>query len=462
MEEFVNRETELKALQSELSGKGFRLIIIKGRRRIGKTELINQALVRFPKKTYFKYTSFPEADNLEEIISSIEREIPDMKGIIAKDLRSIFYNLTQRVKIMVIDEFPYFLPKDDIGIHKILGQLNSLIENSLNKLNFKLVLCGSSIMMMNKIQNSTSPIYLRQARTMKIESMQFFNLLHFFPQSSLEEIIEIYSFAGGIPYYLNIIKQSRKSFWEWFDLEIERKSPLLYPDPEGSEMSNIFRLSFPLSIRPQKIVKAIAQGNNKKGKISSATNLSSQSLLPYLNNLVSVGIIQEEISIEERELLVDNRKERNIKKRYILHDNYIRFFYSFLYPNREEINLKMFHSGDIRKSLAYSQFLGKIFEQIILQYCVRFRKDFPINFTKIGRYWIDHKKKKKKITPAVDPGMVAQEIDLLAYNDDDSNYLFIECKWKSQIHVKEIAKKMYSKLPYIQVKKLKEKKPIFI
>ncbi len=462
MTNFIDRKIDLHALHEDLEQSGFKLIIIKGRRRVGKTELINQALQSFPKSAYFKYTAFPEADNLVEIISAIEKKFPVVKGIIAKHMRSVFYNLSQLVNIIVIDEFPYFLPKDDPGINQFLGLLNSLIENSLNKLNLKLILCGSSIMMMNKIQENRSPIYLRQGRTMNIEPMNFYHLFQFFSKLSLQEIIEIYSFTGGVPYYIDLLKKSRKDFWSWFDAETERKSYLVYPDPGGSEVSNIFRLSFPISKRPQKIVKAIADGNHKKNQICSVTNLNTQSITPYLNSLISIRIIRNELSIEERDELLDNRQERNRKSRYILTDNYIKFFYKFLYPNREEINLGLFNSRQIRNTPLYSQYLGKIFEDIVLQYCVQIREDMPIKFTKIGRFWVDHKKLKKTRKNILDPGKMAQEIDLVAYNETDPAFLFIECKWQNQINPTQIAKRMFDKLPYFNFKKTHKKTPIFM
>lgn len=156
---------------------------------------------------------------------------------------------------------------------------------------------------------------------------------------------------------------------------------------------------------PKKILEAIALGNTKLGEIKNYIELKGADITPYLKNLIETEFI------EKRTPILEPVKSR--KGRYCLKDNFLRFWFRFIYPNLTFIEEGIFSAGEIRKE--YNQYLGYVFEKISMDFLIEKRKCLPFEFIKIGKQW-----GKEKGIP--------YEIDIVTIGKNEIG--FFECKWK--------------------------------
>ena len=114
-----------------------------------------------------------------------------------------FYFNFLKDRIVIIDEFPNLI-KEDSGVVSIFQRI---VDLTLKETKTKLILLGSSVSMMSdKVLSYKSPLYGRRTASIKLGSLKFIHLKEFFPNLSWDELIEIYGFADGIPYYLEKVR----------------------------------------------------------------------------------------------------------------------------------------------------------------------------------------------------------------------------------------------------------------
>jgi uncharacterized protein len=402
--EFKNRKNETREIKEILSSKKFEFLILYGRRRIGKTELILHATKN--KKTLY-YLAVGEK-NIERFYNScklIDRNVANLR----KDFEVLVDYLKDKIDVLIIDEFQNLIKEDK----NILHVFQSLIDTKLKNSKMKLVLLGSSVSMItSKVLDYKSPLYGRKTYSMKLKPINFFDLREFFPKKSAEELTEIYGFADGIPYYL--IKITRP-FWKFLEKETFEDKGFI-----RDEVDFLMRYEFEDASTYKLILEAIANGKTKLGEIKDFIHVSRTDLSPYLKNLIEVDLIKREIPVTE------NTKSRN--GRYYLKDNFLKFWFKYIYPNLSSIESKVFNVDLIKRE--YSEFLGGIFESVSKEYLIRSK---IFEFNKIGRWW--HKDK---------------EIDILALDEKDKKILFCECKWKEKVNAEKILRELKEKTKYVE------------
>ncbi len=190
--------------------------------------------------------------------------------------------------------------------------------------------------------STPSPLYARRTASLHLQPFKFYVLREFFPRVPLEGIIHIYGFAGGIPYYLNRITIP---FWKWLQGELEQQVFI------RDEAEFLLRYELFNSGRYFSILEAIAFGKNQLNQIAQYSHIPVTSLPQYLNRLELVGFISKEIPITAR--------TTSKRGRYSLSDNFLRFYFRFIYPNLESLDRRIMDIKDIQKS--YSHYMGKIF-----------------------------------------------------------------------------------------------------
>ncbi|CAB49767.1 ATP-binding protein [Pyrococcus abyssi] len=374
-------EKELKAIREGLTSEKFELIVIYGRRRVGKTRLILEAVKGFPHVYYLAV----ESDNLRHFRETAERVFPEVKYV-REDWESILHAL--KGKIIIIDEFPNLIKEDP----KVVSLFQRAIDLELSNSNTKIILLGSSVSIITeKVLSQKSPLYGRRTGSMKLKPLEFFALKEFFPEASWEELVEIYGFTDGIPYY---IIQVKLPFWEW--LEKELLSPLSF---FKDEVDFLLKYEFTETRVYRRILEAIALGKTTIKEIKDFTGMRHSDITPYLRNLLETDLVVREVPITE--------KPYSKRGRYYLADNFLAFWFRYIYPNLSRIEEGTFSIEEIRGD--YSQYLGWVFEKVARQFLLKLN----INFTKIGRWW--HKDK---------------EIDIVALNERGKGVLFAEVKWK--------------------------------
>jgi hypothetical protein len=384
---FVDRIEELKTLKDRLNSNEFELIIIYGRRRIGKTRLILEAV----KDTEYIYYLAVEGDNLRHFKRFASRTVPEI-AYVQEDFESYFNFLKN--KIVIIDEFPHLIKEDS----KVVSIFQRIVDLILRDTKTKLVLLGSSISMMSdRVLSYSSPLYGRRTSSIKLKPLKLFHLKELFPDLSWEELVEIYGFTDGIPYYLEKVKPP---FWKW--LEKELKSPDTFLK---DEVDFLMKYEFSEASTYKKILEAIASGKTTPKEIRDHIKAKHSDITPYLKNLIETEFVTRETPV--------NESPNSRKGRYYVADNFVTFWFRYIYPNLSAIEEGAFDITEIRQN--YSQYLGLVFEKVAKQFLVELNRHggLPFKFSRIGRWW--HK---------------SEEIDLVALNEREKRALFVEVKWR--------------------------------
>ena len=384
--QFKDRKKERRELDEVLNSKTFEFIVIYGRRRIGKTELILKATEN-KKRIYYLAIG---ARNLERFYNICIGHYPQVSKF-KMDWEVLFDFLKDNAETVVIDEFQNMIQEDA----NILNIFQSVTDTILKDSPLKLFLLGSSISVMtSKVLDHKSPLYGRKTGSLELKSVSFFDLKEFFPKADMEELVEIYGFADGVPYYLVRID---RSFWLWLKDEIEKERGFL-----KDEVDFLMRYEFEDVSTYKLILEAIAHQKTKLNEIKNYMNVKRTDISPYLRNLIEVGMIKREVPITEN--------VRSRLGRYYISDNFLKFWFRYIYPNVSSIEEGIFDIDIIKGD--YNRYSGYIFEDVVKQFLIK-ERDKIFKFSKIGKWW--HKER---------------EIDIVALNESTEEIMFIECKWQ--------------------------------
>lgn len=425
MSKFVNRKDELNFLEDTYKKGKTEFIVIYGRRRVGKTELVNQFIKNKP-HIYFLADERGDYFNLKDLQKSmgefLEEELFKKADII--DWDELFTEFTKRVKtkiIIVIDEFPYLVSSNK-AIPSIFQKIWDL---NLSKKDVYLILLGSSVSMMeNYVLSYKAPLYGRRTGQLNIKPLRFKYIPKFFPKYNFEDIIKVYSVTDGIPLYILKFNPGI-GFFENLKENVLKVGAFLYEETEIlmkqelRETTNYFN-----------ILKAIAFGKTKYGEIVNFSRLDKTIVSKYLDNLISLRIIKKEYPITQK------KEMRNAI--YKFEDNYFNFWFRFIYPNKSLIEQN--RQGELTSLIKedFNLYLSSIFEKL----CRELQWDIRTGFTptKVGRWW--HKDK---------------EIDIAGLNEKTKEILFAECKWQDETNAEKILEELKEKSEFVDWNKDKRK-----
>ena len=405
MKQFVDRELEMETLQNEYERDGSALVVLYGRRRVGKTTLISE-FIKDKKALFFLASEEAEAQNRnafkEKVAEFIDSDLLRSADIKNWDIlfKSIMDTPFDSKPVIVLDEFQY-LGKANPAFPSIFQRI---WEEILKDKSVMVILCGSLISMMeSQTLAYGSPLYGRRTAQIRLKQIPFNYYHEFFPNKSRKELIEMYAVTGGVPKYIELFSES-KDIYSAIQKCVLNRSGYLYDEPhfllqqEVSEIGSYFS-----------IIKAIAAGNSKLSAISSILEIKSTSLTKYLKTLIDLDILEREVPITEE------NPEKSKKGLYKIKDNYLRFWFAFVYPNMSFIESG--HSrivmNKIRNSLVKNH-IAFVYEDVCKErmWDLNAEGAWPFNFTKIGRYW-DSK----------------DEIDIVALDPEGKNLILGECKY---------------------------------
>jgi len=395
MIQFIDRKQELKFLDRKYKEKKKQLIIIYGRRRVGKTELIKEFLK--DKKGIYLLCS---RDSIRENLNQFKVKIAEFTGkdyFLKLDINSfydLFKYLGDEIKdkkvIISIDEFPYL-----IEINRgITSTFQSICDELLSE-NIMLILCGSSIgMMETEVLDYKSPLYGRRTGEWKLKPLNFRFMREYFSNYDIEEVVKLWCILGGTPFYWHCFDKTL-SVNENIKQRILTKGEILYNEPKI-----LLREEFREPRIYMLILKYLSLDYNTLSEISSITGLDKGNLSKYLFTLEETGII--------RSILPIGKRKRGI---YVITEPLFNFWFRFVYPNNSDLEIDMVKEVFTRIKHEINSYYGRMFEFLVEDLLKKKVLDAG-SFTKIGRWW--HKDK---------------EIDLVALNSDSKEIAFFEVKW---------------------------------
>lgn len=421
---FIGRKQELQFLEDKYKSKGGQLIVLYGRRRVGKTETLRE-FCKGKKHIFYscrevsdklQLRSFSEKLLKENIpAASYIKEFSDWETAI-KSVLDLPYG--DEKKLIVIDEFPYMCR----GNESIPSVLQNLWDELFKNENIMIVLCGSAMSFIEKeLLAEKNPLYGRATGIYKMEAMSFYDAVQFFPNYTDRDKIIAYSILGGIPHYLRQF-DADLSLEENIKRNILTKGCVLY-----SEVEFLLRQELRETPLYNSIIEAVALGNTKLNDISVKSLVEDTSKTSvYLKNLIELEIIKREFSVD------DGMKERANSNRglYRLTDNFFRFWYAFVFINYSELE-----SGDADGVFEYAikpnlhEFASFAFEDVCREYVRKMQRagKLPFRYQRMGRWWGRTTVRRKDKTEVQET-----EIDLLAVSQKADQYLVGECKFKGR------------------------------
>jgi len=422
---FIGREAELKFLQDKYTEERGQLIVLYGRRRVGKTETLREFCKDKP-HVFFSCTQTTDLVQLRNFSSRMFKENIPAKNYISEfaDWEKAFRAVLDlpygnQKKLLVIDEFPYICR----GNKSIPSILQNLWDAELRDSNVMIILCGSAMSFIEKeLLSEKNPLYGRATGIYKMKEMGFYDAIKFFPEYSDRDKVLTYAVLGGIPHYLRQWNP-KLSVDENIKRNILTKGCILYSEVE-------FLLHQELRETPiyNSIIEAVALGNTKLNDISQKSLLEDTAKTSvYLKNLMELGIVEREFSVDSK------IKERANTGRgtYRLTDNFFRFWYAFGFANYSQLE-----DGDVDGVYEYvvkpalHEFASFAFEDVCREFVRMLQKknELPFRYSKMGRWMGKTTVRDEKASDGL--RTAETEIDLLCIGKDAKEYLVGECKFK--------------------------------
>ncbi len=422
---FIGRETELQFLNDKYKEKKGQLIVLYGRRRVGKTETLRE-FCKGKRHIFFSCTQSTDRVQLAKFSKQILREdIPARQYITEfSDWEKAFSAILdlpygEEKKLMVIDEFPYMCR----GNKSIPSILQNLWDAEFRDSNVMIILCGSAMSFMEKeLLAEKNPLYGRATGIYKMKKMGFYDAVRFFPNYSPHDKVLAYAVLGGIPHYLNQWNADL-SVGENIRRNILTKGCVLYSEVD-------FLLHQELRETPiyNSIIEAVALGNTKLNDISQKSLVEDTSKTSvYLKNLIELGIVEREFSVDAG----TKEKANSGRGTYRLTDNFFRFWYAFGFANYSQLE-----DGDVDGVYEYiiepalHEFASFVFEDVCREFVREMQKAnaLPFRYANMGR-WMGRTTVRDENAPN---GLrtAETEIDLLGIGMGAKEYLVGECKFK--------------------------------
>lgn len=377
---FIGRHQELQTLEAEYRRDGG-FVVIYGRRRVGKTTLIKEFMKGKP-AFYFLATEEVESQSMKRLSGVIARATGNamLQRVTFSDWLDLFQEVAkyrpEEKKILVIDEFPYLVKTNPAFPSILQNAWDELLKGS----NTMLILCGSLLGMMQKHALSyDSPLYGRRTAQLRLAPLSFSEVYAARPQS-FEAAVEEYSVTGGVPKYLELFQPD-----EDLTAQLERlvlsKSGFLYEEPNF-----LLRDEVQTAANYFSIIRAIADGNHKLGKIAGALGLETSALTPYLSTLIDLGFLKKEVPITEK------NPEKSRKGLYFISDNFTRFWFRYVYPYKGELELdnRQIVLDELENDFR-QKFAAFVYEDVCQDIFAQLCRSGALNFvpSRIGSYWLN-------------------------------------------------------------------------
>lgn len=405
----IGRREEMNRLEQMYDSARFEFLIMYGRRRIGKTTIL-QEFSKTHKTIFFSAQEKNDTLNLRDF-SRLAQEFFDGNFIADfanwEDALDYFGRKAQDQRtVLIIDEFP-FLAESNPSIKSILQHK---IDHDWKERNLFLILCGSSVsFMLNDVMGYKSPLYGRSTGSMEVLPFDYLESAAFFPSYSEEEKLIAYGILGGVPRYLTAFA-SERSLKENLISEILTEGAFLNDEPQ-----TLLRMELREPAVYNSILEAVANGCNRVVEIADRIHEEKSKCSKYMLTLQTLRLLEKHVPCGEQE-----SSKRGI---YEITDHFYKFWYRYVFTNKSYYSLLGVDKAADEIMGEISDYMGSVFEDICRQYLIRRARAGKLPFVPytIGKWWGNN------------PVIKAQDdVDLLALDRKGEKGIFVECKFRNR------------------------------
>ena len=430
---FVGREEELGALERLYRKSGFQMVVLYGRRRVGKTTLLDKFSEGKP-TLYFTAQVQSATMNLRSFSQTAYRffDLPATTGAF-ESWSDAFAFVASRAKsssepiLFVFDEFPYAAESEP----SLPSSLQIAIDHEFKNTDIRIILSGSNEgFMESEVLGRKSPLYGRRTSQIKLQPFDYLDAARMIPATSDEERIRDYTAFGGTPYYLAQI-DSNASFEENIEFLFFNKAGLLYEEP-----MMLLRQELREPANYNSILSAVANGATFPKEIAEKAGVEQGSIGKYLKTLEGLGLI-------ERTIPFGDNPDKSRKGLYSVRDPFFAYWYRFVSRSIGAIESGAGNAAARGTAFgeAFSTYVGKRFEDICMQWLIRRNRqgNLPFLASSFGRWW------------GTDPVAHEQtDIDVIAADKPSKRILLGECKWRESLDETEALRKLEARAPLVK------------
>jgi len=319
MDRFVDRQTERSRLRGCYESDEADMVVIFGRRRLGKSELVRESLIDRDDAVRYQATETTPQVQLNEFVDVASESFPGVDRI-KQDWESLLGYLAEQNAVVVLDEFPYLIDADE----SLPSVIQRLWDQEIQHTAATFVLVGSSISMMEEATLlGNSPLYGRFTEKIDLRQLDFDAAREFFPGVyTPEEQVFAWGVFGGAPYYLDGVGLNH-DLGTVVQQSILSQQGFLHNEPEY-----VLRTELTEPNRYFAILKAIAAGSTTANEIAGAVGIDGKQISTYTQKLGRLRLVEREVPITE-----DKAKSR--RGRYRILDPLFRFWFRFVYGNED-------------------------------------------------------------------------------------------------------------------------------
>lgn len=371
---FIGREKELTLLQQDYIGKA---VMVYGKRRVGKTTLIQKALENCQHQTvYYECSKGAMQDNIDGLVRELARVKMLPVPLNFSTLQDVFIYLNALPKkiVVVIDEYPYLKKATDSATVDSIFQ--NIIDNRLS--NIELVLSGSHIGIMKDLLQERNALYGRFAVTIKLNELNYLDAARFYPDRTPYDKVAHYAVFGGSPFVNQALNPADT-------LRENVISTILNPVSAVYLYASQLLLSdYSVKINAERIFSVIGNGKKRYTEIEDKLDVKKTgNLSKQIKSLTELEIVSRNSPINK---IGDNKKAT-----FEINDNLLRFYFTFIYKNASALQVlgaEAFYDEYVAPTL--TGFISRRFEGICRDYfSLQVRSGKLKGVRNIGSYYYD-------------------------------------------------------------------------
>jgi AAA+ ATPase superfamily predicted ATPase len=379
MEKFIGRDQELKALRRELDAARPSLVIVLGRRRVGKSRLLIEALKR-RQGIYYQATKVTASESLQLFKAEVAKSLGSDPLLVAlSDWQGTLTYLARLASAnegitIVLDEFPYLCETDN-SLPSVFQKFWDQVRTSKTQIN--LILCGSKVSFMESLLAEKNPLHGRQSLKLDVAPLPYRDATQFLSKWSKVDRLLAYGVFGGNPFYLSQCDPTADLKTNVINLVLAKGAPF------ADEPVNLLQAELRDVARYATLLRAIADGCTDSGKIIGRVKemSSASTLAPYIERLAELRFIRIVRSMDA--------SERERDRRYYIDDPFLAFWYRFFLPNASAIaagHADQVYNHAIKPQL--DDYMGDLFEWICRDHARLYLQDTTSTAARvIGQIW---------------------------------------------------------------------------